>query len=67
VSLERACELDVESIQLCVRLMHASYLHMANHPNGIITGPGVPPLRAILEKYAAPKYMGVANIQPRLL
>jgi len=59
--------MDVESIQLCVRSMHASYLRMCQQPGGLVAGPGVPPLLAIRDKYASERRGAVANIQPRLL
>ena len=65
--LEELCGLDVDSIQLCVRAMHAAYLKHAQNPEGMPTGPGVPPLMAIREKYAQERYLGVADIMPRLL
>lgn len=65
--LESACGLTVDSIQLCVRAMHAAYLRMVQNPAGFIAGAGVPPLVAIKEKYAQARFFGVADIQPRLL
>ena len=57
----------MECIQVCVQAMHAAYVRMAANPEGLITGPGVPPLLAIRDKYSAEKYLGVADIRPRLL